>query len=147
MTTAIDTRRRTRPDSEGGYITIWALGLTIILLAAGGLVFDLWRGLSERRELAAAADAAANAAANAIDEDHYRATGELRLDPKRAQTIALDNLRRQTDPTLNTARVTTNGTTVTVTLDGTVQLTLLRLLDDRPLDIHVDATAELRRLP
>ena len=132
---------------EGGFVTIWALGLTVILFAVGGLVFDLWRGLSERRELAAAADAAANAAANAIDEDYYRSTGQVRLDPQQAEAFALDSLNQQQDPTLTDARVDVERLTVTVTLHGQIRLTLLRLIEDEPLAVSVQATAEFRSLP
>ena len=139
--------RDTAAAREGGFVTIWALGLTVILFAVGGLVFDLWRGLSERRELAAAADAAANAAANAIDEDYYRSTGQVRLDPQQAEAFALDSLNQQQDPTLTDARVDVERLTVTVTLHGQIRLTLLRLIDDEPLAVSVQATAELRSLP
>ncbi len=61
--------------SERGSVTIWMLGLSVLLLLFGGLALDFWRGLALQRELAAVADSAAIAAASGIDEEYYRATG------------------------------------------------------------------------
>ena len=65
--------------SERGSITFWVLGLSIAVLFLGGISVDLWRVMSDRRELAAVADSAAAAGASAIDVDHWRDTGEIRL--------------------------------------------------------------------
>jgi len=48
---------RGRLRDEGGWVALWMLGLALLVLALGGLSLDLWRAISERRELAAAADA------------------------------------------------------------------------------------------
>ena len=42
--------------SERGSVTIWMLGLSVLLLLFGGLALDFWRGLALQRELAAVAD-------------------------------------------------------------------------------------------
>ncbi|MGH9030897.1 MAG: pilus assembly protein TadG-related protein, partial [Acidimicrobiia bacterium] len=49
-------------------MTVWMLGLCLMLLLLGGISLDLWRAFSERRALASAADAAAIAGASALDE-------------------------------------------------------------------------------
>ncbi len=139
------TRQHDR--DEGGFVTVWALGLTMLLLGAGAISFDLWRALSERRELAAIADAAANAAANGIDEPHYRATGQLRLDPRRSSGLAVDTVERHANPRVTDLTVDTDTTRVTVELDATVPLTLLRIVDRTPFTVTVRATAELRDIP
>src|SRR5690606_15631971 len=41
---------------ERGTITMWMLGLSLLLLAFGGLAIDYWRALAYQRELAAIAD-------------------------------------------------------------------------------------------
>jgi uncharacterized membrane protein len=82
--------------SDRGSVTIWVLGLSMLLLTFGGLALDYWRALALQRELASVADSAAIAAASGIDEEVYRATGgatratvrrrvprKLRLDPRR----------------------------------------------------------------
>src|ERR1700716_167274 len=43
---------------ESGTITLWMLGLCLMLFLLGGISLDLWRAFSERRSLAATADAA-----------------------------------------------------------------------------------------
>ena len=51
--------------AEHGTITLWILGLCLMLFLLGGISLDLWRSFSERRALAATADAAALAGASA----------------------------------------------------------------------------------
>lgn len=66
--------------NDRGSVTIWVLGLSMVLLLFGGLGLDYWRGLMLQRELAAVADSAAIAGASGIDEAFYRNTGEIMLD-------------------------------------------------------------------
>jgi Flp pilus assembly protein TadG len=68
------TRRRPTLGArrESGTITLWMLGLCLMLFLLGGISLDLWRAFSERRSLAATADAAAVAGASALDEAAYR---------------------------------------------------------------------------
>ncbi|MFI5372728.1 MAG: pilus assembly protein TadG-related protein, partial [Candidatus Eisenbacteria bacterium] len=49
-----------------GTVTLWLLGLCLLLFALGGISLDLWRSFSERRALVATADAAALAGASAV---------------------------------------------------------------------------------
>lgn len=74
-------------SSERGSMTIWGMGLSLLLFAVGFLALDLWSGFSARQEAAAIADSAAIAGATAIDETAWR-TGSLALDPGTAQTRA-----------------------------------------------------------
>lgn len=74
-------------SSERGSMTIWAMGLSLLLIAVGFLALDLWSGFSARQEAAAIADSAAIAGATAIDETAWRA-GSLALDPAAAETRA-----------------------------------------------------------
>ncbi len=36
-------------NSDDGSITLWLLGVVLIILALGGLAIDLWRGFAARR--------------------------------------------------------------------------------------------------
>lgn len=115
------------------------LGLSMVLLVLGGFSVDLWRVLAVRRELAGAADAAAVAAASALDLVLYRsalAEGELLdpvpLDPVYATDRALESIRRSgvgltAPPEVSFAD---GDTTVVVRLQTTVPFTLLRLISD-----------------
>ncbi|MCZ7525482.1 MAG: pilus assembly protein TadG-related protein [Acidimicrobiia bacterium] len=113
---------------ERGWVTLWVLGLCVMVLFLGGVSLDLWRVLAERRELAATADAAARAGTGAIDEAAWR-TGELRLDPAEAEALALDHLAAASagGPAVD-GRVGADDTTVTVELEREVELTLTRVL-------------------
>jgi len=93
------TPRRLCPGarSESGTITLWMLGLCLMLFLLGGISLDLWRAFSERRALAATADAAAVAGASALDEGAYRSTGVVRLVPADAQRRAQASLADQLD--------------------------------------------------
>lgn len=139
--------RRHCPTGEAGWVTLWLLGLAVMLLALGGLSLDLWRAFSERRDLAGAVDAAAAAGASGLDTDRYRTSGEIVLDPATVEALAADNLAAQTD-LRSLTHVTIDATphAVTVTAVGTVELSLTRtLIPLGPLTIRVDATAEPAR--
>ncbi len=122
---------------ERGSVTIWMLGLSMLLLVLGGFSVDLWRVLAERRELAGAADAASVAAGSAVDLVLYRSAidrGELLdpvpLDPAVATDRALEAIRRSgvvlsAPPAVSFAD---GNTRVFVRLESEVPFTLLRLL-------------------
>ena len=86
-------RRRCRDDR--GSVTVWTLGMVLVVLFLGAISFDLWSGFATRRDYAGAADQAAQAGANALDETLYRSTGQRKLDPARAEELASANLASQ----------------------------------------------------
>lgn len=131
---------------ERGSVTLWMLGLGLMLLTLGGLSLDLWRLVGERRELATMADAAAVAAANGVDVELFRETGLVRLDPSRASGLALDSLARQ--PVGDDIRlgadwlaIEPDGVSVVITVRRTVELTLLRLAGGSEVDIGASGRA------
>ena len=133
-------------NGERGSILLWTLGLCIALFLLGGISLDLWRSFSERRALAAAADAAALSGASALDEAQYRSTGVVALDPAEAARRARASLGRQLDVhALRAVDVRVSDDTVTVVAHGHVGLTLLNLLHTADLDVDVTATATPRR--
>jgi hypothetical protein len=140
----------TRADAAGerGTITFWILGLCLMTFVLGGISLDLWRSFSERRALAADADAAALAGASAIDEDVYRWTGSVVLAPAEAEARARANISRQLDrAALRDVDVWATRDAVTVVVHGHVDLSLLRLLPTADLEVQVTATATPRRSP
>ncbi len=68
-------------DRERGSVQLFMLGLGVAILLLGGISFDLWRLIGERRELSALADSAAIAATSGLDADFFREQGVSRLDP------------------------------------------------------------------
>jgi Flp pilus assembly protein TadG len=132
---------------ESGTITLWLLGLCLLLFALGGISVDLWRGFSARRSLSTAADAAALAGASAIDEDAYRRTGVVQLDPALAEARARTDVARQLDTgALRAVEVQADRDAVTVIVSGHLGFTLLGVVDPgADLAVRVTATATPRR--
>ena len=131
---------------ERGTIMLWLLGLCLMLFLLGGISLDLWRSFSERRALAATADAAALAGASAIDEDRYRQSGEVVLVPDEAESRARASIAQQFDrDALREVDVRVSTDTVTVVARGRVELSLLNLLHTADVDVVVTATATPRR--
>jgi len=119
------------------------LGLCLMLFLLGGVSLDLWRAFSERRSLAATADAAAVAGASALDETAYRSTGAVRLVPadarRRAQASLADQLDRRA---LRDARVDATEEEVSVVVRGTVDFSLLQIAspgDEFAITVHATA--------
>jgi Putative Flp pilus-assembly TadE/G-like len=133
---------------EDGSVTLWLLGVSIMLVALGGVSVDLWRSFSARRALAAGADAAALAGASAIDEDRYRESGIVVLLPSAAERRARDSLAAQLDrAALREAEVAATEQSVTVVVHGRVGFTLLGVLSQGSFELEVAATAAPRRSP
>ena len=136
------TRRCHRHDDRGA-ITLWVLGVTLIVMFVGWFSVTLWTGSDQRRQLAAAADQAAQAGATALDTNAFRATGTRQLDPTLARHRALASLAEQDiDQQLTGYRVDATTSQVTVTLDGQVDIGLLRIFDsgEGSIAVHVTAT-------
>jgi Flp pilus assembly protein TadG len=142
-------RRDLGARRESGTITLWMLGLCLMLFLLGGISLDLWRAFSERRALAATADAAAVAGASALDEAAYRSSGAVRLAPADAQRRARASLAEQLDRrALRDARIEATEDTVMVTVGGSVDFSLLQIVapGDR-FAITVHATARPQASP
>lgn len=132
---------------EGGFAeTIWMLMVSAITMTLILLVVDGWRVITIDRRLAAAVDSAAAAGANAVDEAYWASTGELRLDPDRAEDLAAANLDSQrgaeamTDVVIN---ATVDG--VTVEARSTVRLLLVRIIGETGRTVYAAAEATPRR--
>lgn len=134
--------------SERGSITIWLLGLTMLLLVFGGLALDYWRALALQRELAAVADSAAIAAASGIDEEHYRSTGDLILDQERSRALAEAAVEWQ-NVDLVSKHVDVDADLVSVELTAAVELGLLGVFvsQDDPLMVRATASAVPELIP
>jgi len=125
---------------DRGSVTIWVLGLSMLLLVFGGLALDYWRALAMQRELAAVADSAAIAAASGIDEVFYRETGDVVLEPTRSRGLAEAAVGWQGVDVL-AIDVAVAPASVTVTLTGEVELGLLGVFVDQSEPLTVRATA------
>jgi uncharacterized membrane protein len=128
--------------SDRGSMTLWMLGLSLLLLLFGGLAVDFWRALALQRELAAVADSAAIAAASGIDEEHYRLTGEVLVDPARADSLGVGYANAQ-DVDLVGLVVSTaaDGSSVSVLVVGELELGLMGVFVDQTEPLTVNARA------
>lgn len=126
-------KNRSRTD-ERGFFTIWILGLCVMLFAMGGISLDLWRGFTDRRELAAITDAAAIAGASQLDLNAFKQDSKNPvLDPVLAQNAALQYLNTQAAEsgiTFTSAPVVTvENNTVSIEATTNVKFTLLKFFD------------------
>lgn len=77
---------RRAPD-RASVLMLMPAGVLVVLLL-GAIAFDMsLLFLRQRQAASVAADVANDLATLALDEPHYRATGEFRLDPRRADEI------------------------------------------------------------
>ena len=106
---------------ERGAISTFVAVIALALLMAAGLAIDGGRKLTALREASHLADNAARAAAQAVDLDTLRTTGDLRLLSDQAAARVEEYLA----PLGHTANVTVAGDTVTVTVSLTVDPVLL----------------------
>ncbi len=130
--------------SERGSVTLWMLGLSLLLLLFGGLAIDFWRALALQRELAAIADSASVAAGSGIDEEHYRATGEVRIDSDRAAGIGSSYVASQdVDPDDLIITTAPDGLSVSVLVVDRLDLGLMGVFVDQtaPLTVTAESTA------
>ncbi|MGH8914839.1 MAG: pilus assembly protein TadG-related protein [Acidimicrobiia bacterium] len=130
--------------SDRGSVTLWTLGLSVLLLLFGGLAVDFWRALALQRELAAVADSAAVAAASGIDEDHYRLTGEVIIEPGRASDLGSTYVGSQdVDPVGLSVVTSSDGQSVSVRIEDELKLGLMGVFVDQsePLTVTAQAVA------
>jgi Flp pilus assembly protein TadG len=129
-------------SSDRGSVTFWMLGLSLLLLLFGGLSIDFWRALALQRELAAVADALAVAAASGIDEEHYRLTGEVLIDPNRAAALGTEYVAAQDVELVESAVVAAaDGSSVSVQVVGELTLGLMGVFVDQSEPLTVVATS------
>jgi hypothetical protein len=131
---------------DQGTVTIWTIGMMLVIALLGWLAIGLWTSFAERRDLAAAADQAAQSGATALDVNEFRTTGATVLDPALAEQRALDSLAGQDLGTITDIDIDATTQQIVVTLETDIELGLLALLtdDDQPLHIRVTAIAGAR---
>lgn len=131
---------------QRGSITVWGIGLTLVIAAFAGLVIDTWRVFAERQDLSGMADAAAIAGATAVDIDYLNDTGEIALAGAEAELRALEYLEHQDGWSTDIAYTIVaagDGSEILVILERDVDFTLLGPLlpGEEPLHITVTSRA------
>ncbi|WP_157041643.1 hypothetical protein [Nitriliruptor alkaliphilus] len=121
---------------EDGMATVWMLGLATITMVLVALVTDGARVLSAVSETGDTARAAARAGALAVDP------ATRAMNPSLAAGEARDVVAaRQMTP--GPIVVATDGTSISVTVETTVDLPLLALLGVRSRTVSASATSDL----
>jgi hypothetical protein len=137
-------RERLRHD-DGSVLALVPAALLVLLVLAAVAV-DTTTEYLARRELAAAADAAANDAVTfGLDEARFRDTGEFALDPERAEEAVRRALAVRASAVVDRASVSVDADaeagTVTVTLRSTAHLLFSPALPGAAHDVDVVARA------
>jgi Flp pilus assembly protein TadG len=133
---------------ERGSMTLWAMGMSLLLFAVGFLALDLWSGFAARQQAAAIADSAAIAGATALDEAAWR-SGVLALHPSAAETRAVGAAVAHPawDASMSVSAVATPGG-VTVSVSRTIRFRFIAgLVPDRTADVTVTGYAEPEARP
>ena len=138
-------------DDRGSALLLM-MSLTVVLVMAIALVVDVGTVLAQRRGLAATADAAAMAGAQAIDLAAYYGSGPdsegvLELDPTRARAAVLDQLAasraRERHPGLQVDSVSVADGEVVVRLRSRAQLPMVSLFGIESAPVSAASGARL----
>lgn len=128
---------------ERGSMTLWAMGMSLLLFAVGFLALDLWSGFAARQQAAAIADSAAIAGATALDEGAWR-SGVLALQPSAAEARAVGAAVAHPawDASMSVSAVATPGG-VTVSVSRSIPFRFIGgLVPGRVAEIVVSAYSE-----
>lgn len=130
-------------SDERGSITLWMVGMMLVVLVVGGISVDLWRALATQRLVAAVVDSAAVAAGSSINEGRWRSAGSLVLDPaiveqKVQRIVAAQDAADSIRVWVVTAG---DGSSATVTGTAELELTLLKLVAPGSIEVSATATA------
>ena len=134
--------------AESGTITLWLLGLCLVLFALGGISLDLWRAFSERRALRR--DRGRRRARRGVrhrrgvDTERRARCCSIRRSPRSGRVRT--SRSSSTAPRSRSVSVHADTEAVTVVVRGNVGFTLLGVLAPRgDFDVQVTATATPRR--
>lgn len=128
-------------SEESGQATVLAAILMVGLVAVVGLVTDGGLVFSQRRDLQNVADAAALAGAMQIDEDAYRASGEVVLDESTARRAAVEYLEAEEGVTYSVA---VGPARVDVSVSRQASTGFLRVIGINSVEMSAEASAEPR---
>lgn len=136
---------RRAAQSERGSALALTVALLPMLLALLGLVVDAGLYGLQYVQASGAADAGALAAASAVDKAWYGATGQVRIDPLRAQQLA-EAFARANSPVPVTV-VTTVGATqpnqVQVTVESRYSPLFLKIFSINTVSVHGESLASV----
>lgn len=130
----------TGPESERGSVSIFVIGLVVVLMAVAGLVVDGGRAVNAREKIMDDAEQAARAGANQVSDAGLRSGEAVQLDHDLAAGAAATYLRdRGYDP----SRVVTSvdPTSISVSVTDTVPTALLSLVFIKSFEVEGTAVS------
>lgn len=126
---------------EDGQALVMVAVMMVGLVSVVGLVSDGGLVFAQRRDLQNTADAAAAAAAMQIDEDVYRATGDVVLDERWARETAARYLDAEDGVSYEIA---TSANSVEVSVSRQASTSFLGLIGIDDVEVSARASAEPR---
>ena len=136
------TRRRLTPTDDAGAVSVFVIGLVLVLMVVAGLVVDGGRAINARSALADDAEQAARAGANQIDENRLRTAGDVTIDAAAARRAAAEFLTvRGYGPEQVTVEADANEVHVSLTRVVPTQLLSLIMINDFTVDGEATARA------
>lgn len=136
------TAVRALRHEERGQVIVLVAVMLVGLVAVVGLVSDGGLVFAQRRDLQNVADGAALAGAMQLDEDVYRATGEVVLDESAAQQAATEYLAAEGGGLMYSVTARPEGVEVAVSRRASTGF--LRVVGIDGVDIDASARAEPR---
>lgn len=132
---------------DSGQITIWVLGMVLVVSLVGWIGIGAWSAFGERRELSAAADQAAQAGATALDLTAARTDNARQLNPPEAEARAWDSLAQQDLGDITDVSVTATEQRIVITIESEISTGLLGVFanDNQPFRISVTAIGTPRQ--
>jgi hypothetical protein len=126
---------------EKGIAIAWLLVTLPAILIVMGLVLDLGVMLLRHQQLNSASDAAALAATEAWDRDHWLWYGEVKIDPGRAESLARSYLKKNMPQATMTEIQVSPSNRVHVRTEMTVPFFFLRILGwtEKPVESYSTA--------
>jgi uncharacterized membrane protein len=133
--------------SQAGQVTIFVLGMSLLVFAIAGLAVDGTRAWLYRRTLQNAADASALAGAGELSRDaYYRSGGDATdLDTAAARRVALQWVSDSGLDVRPASAVDSSG--ISVVLRGRSRTLFLGIIGIDELAVAAEARAEPRRGP
>ena len=132
-----------RVRDESGTVTIFLIGMFLVIMATGALVFDSARVMAARRESTKLASSAARLAAQYPDETTFSDGSPTLSDDGRTAAFELLNQEGLECDVPSHCDVTVNGARVTVVIRQRVQMSVLLGIAERI--VSGTATAEIQR--
>lgn len=139
MTALLARHGRVRAGDRGS-VSVFVLGLVVVLMAVAGLVVDGGRAVNARAEIMDDTEQAARAGANRVDDAALRTGAPVTLDEGEAAQAAVDYLiARGYDP----ARIvtSTDAEQITVAVTDDVPTVLLSLIFIQSFEVAGSAVA------